>query len=213
VGTPEERRVLFSDPQVRRWVVSQGEPSGDLEKLLQRRYPKAYALSIAPQEQGHVPRVLEAISEGVVFTTLEHSAAADSMVALRPRLQPVEKAQALVRAFRYMGRPYDFNFDFQTDSALVCTELVYKAYEPAPGFRGLSWKPEEVVGRTAIPANSIARQFDREPGGQLEMVLFLDGQEKRGTAVEASVEEFRQSWKRPKWHVLVQEKRVPRKGP
>jgi hypothetical protein len=206
VGTPDERRARFGGPEVRRWVIGQGEASGDLERLLRSRYPKAYALAIAPQEHGHVPRVLEAISEGVVFTTLEHSAAADSVVALRPHLEPVEKAQALVRAFRYMGRPYDFNFDFQTDSALVCTELVYKAYEPAPGFRGLRWKPEEVMGRTAIPANSIARQFAEDPNGQLAMVLFLDGQERRGTAVEAGVEEFRRSWRRPKWHVLVQPK-------
>ncbi len=213
VGTPEERRGLSGDPQVRRWIVSQGEPSGDFEKLLQRRYPKAYALAIKPQEHGHLPRVLEAISEGVVFTTLEHSAAADSMVVLRPRLQPVEKAQALLRAVRYMGRPYDFNFDFQTDSTLVCTELVYKAYEPAPGFHGIHFNPEEVMGRTAIPANSIARQFDEEPGKQLEMVLFLDGQEKRGTAVEAGVAEFRKSWKRPKWHVLVQAQEETQGGP
>ncbi|HEX6904867.1 MAG TPA: YiiX/YebB-like N1pC/P60 family cysteine hydrolase [Thermoanaerobaculia bacterium] len=204
VGTPAERRARFVGPEVRRWVISQGEPSGDLERLLKSRYPKAYALALQPQEHGHVPRVLEAISEGVVFTTLEHSAAADSMVALRPRLSQLDKARALVRAFRYVGRPYDFNFDFQTDSALVCTELVYKAYEPAPGFPGLTWKPEEVVGRTAIPANSIARQFAQDGGRQLTMVLFLDGQEKRGTAVEAGVEEFRRSWKRPKWHVLVQ---------
>jgi hypothetical protein len=160
-----------------------------------------------------VPRVLEAISEGVVFTTLEHSAAADSIVALRPRRDPVEKAQALLRAFRYMGRPYDFNFDFQTDSALVCTELVYKAYEPAPGFKGVRWKLEEVVGRTAIPANSMARQFDEDPDGPLEMVLFLDGQERRGLAVESSVAEFRRSWRRPKWHVLVQSTKVARGGP
>jgi hypothetical protein len=60
------------------------------------------------------------------------------------------------------------------------------------------------MGRTAIPANSIAHQFAEDPSGQLAMVLFLDGQERRGTAVEASVEEFRRSWQRPKWHVLVQ---------
>jgi permuted papain-like amidase YaeF/Yiix C92 family enzyme len=206
VGTPAERRAVFGGPEVRRWVQAQGETSGDLERLLQSRYPKAYALAVAPQEHGHVPRVLEAISEGVVFTTLEHSFDADSAVALRPRLQPVEKAQALVRAFRYMGRPYDFNFDFQTDSALVCTELVYKSYEPAPGFQGVRWKLEEIMGRTAIPANAIARQFDENPGGPLQMVLFLDGQEKRGVAVESSIQEFRRSWRRPKWHVLVQAK-------
>ena len=207
VGTPEERRAYFDTPEVHRWVISQGEASGDFEKLLQWRYPQAYDLALKPQEEGHVPRVLEAISEGVVFTTLEHSAAADSMAALRPRLDRAEKAQALLRAFRYMGRPYDFNFDFQTDSALVCTELVYKSYEPTPGFRGVRLELEEIVGRTAIPANSIARQLDdemRHGVPQLDMVLFLDGQEKLGKAVEADVDELRRSWQRPKWHVITQ---------
>lgn len=207
VGTPEERRAVFGDPEVRRWVQAQGEPSGDFEVLLHNRYPKAYPLALRPQEEGHVPRVLEAISEGVVFTTLEHSASADSMVALRPRLARAEKAQAILRAFRYVGRPYDFDFDFQTDSALVCTELVYKAYEPTPGFRGLYLKLEEIVGRTAIPANSIARQLDdelRAGAPQFDMVLFLDGQERLGKAVEASLDDFRRSWRRPKWHVIAQ---------
>ena len=39
---------------------------------------------------------------------------------------------------------------------------------------------------------------------QLDMVLFLDGREKLGKAVEASVDELRQSWRRPKWHVITQ---------
>ncbi len=207
VGTPEERRAYFDDPEVHRWVISQGEQSGDFEKLLQWRYPQAYARALEPHEEGHVTSVLEAMSEGVVFTALEHSAAADSMAALRPRLERAEKAQALLRAFKYVGRPYDFDFDFQTDSALVCTELIYKSYEPTPGFRGVRLELEEIVGRTAIPANSIARQLDdemRHGVPQFDMVLFLDGQEKLGKAVEASVDELRRSWQRPKWHVIVQ---------
>jgi len=207
IGTPEERRAFFDDPEVHRWVIAQGEPSGDFEALLRSRHPRAHALSLAPQEEGHVTRVLEAISEGVVFTTLEHSAAADSMAALRPHLERAEKAQALLRAFQYVGRPYDFNFDFQTDLALVCTELVYKSYEPAPGYRGIHLQLEEILGRTAIPANSIARQLDEELARgtpQFVMVLFLDGQEKTGTAVEAGLDEFRRSWRRPKWHVIQQ---------
>jgi hypothetical protein len=152
--------------------------------------------------------VIEAISEGVVFTTLEHSAGADSVVVLRPRLARREIAAAIARAFAYAGRPYDFDFDFRTDSALVCTELVYKAYEPAPGTAGLRLRLEEILGRTAIPANAIARQFDEEQAAgapQLDFVAFLDGQEKLGVAVEAGTEEFRRSWRRPKWHVLVQD--------
>lgn len=37
------------------------------------------------------------------------------------------------------------------------------------------------------------------------VVAFLDGQEKAGVAVEAGVAECRGSWRRPKWHVLIQD--------
>jgi len=35
-------------------------------------------------------------------------------------------------------------------------------------------------------------------------VTFLDGFERGRKAVEADLEQFRQSWRRPKWHVLTQ---------
>jgi len=120
----------------------------------------------------------------------------------------MEKARALFSAFRYVGRPYDFDFDFRTDSALVCSELVFKAYEPSQGYRGLKLPLSEIVGRPVCPPNDIARLFDTEAGSeekQLELVLFLDGNEATGKSVEAGEEAFRQSWKRPKWHVFVQE--------
>lgn len=207
VGTPEERRAFFDVEEVRRLVVSRGEPSGDLERLLERSFPAARAAQLLPPEHGQAQRVIEAISEGVVFTTIEHSLAADSVVVLRPRLPRSAIALALERAWGYAGRPYDFDFDFQTDSALVCTELVYKAFEPSAAAPGLRLALEEIVGRTAIPANAIARQFDAQfgtPETQFDFIAFLDGQEKTGVAVDASVEEFRKSWRRPKWHILVQ---------
>lgn len=211
IGSAPERRAYFDDVEVRAWVKQQGITDGDFEKLLAQRYPQAYATSLTLQEHEHVPRVLEAISEGVSFTTLEHSAAADSLVTLRPRLSKREQAFAILRAFGYAGRPYDFDFDFQTDASLVCTELVYKAYEPTPDFKGLRMQPQEIVGRLAIPANDIARDFDRDyqtPQQQWDMVIFLDGEERKKRAVGASVESFRTSWQRPKWHILLPTKQT-----
>lgn len=208
IGTPQERAPYFNDPESRAWVRTQGESSGDLEKLLRARYPKAAETSVKEQEHGHVPRVIEAISEGVSFTSIEHAADGDSLVVLRPRLGKTEKATALLRAFGYAGRPYDFDFDFRTDSALVCTELVFKSYEAAAGMRGLSFPLVDVMGRVATPANEMARQFDQQYGTaaqQTDFILFLDGQESRRNAVNASLDAFRQSWRRPKWHVLVQD--------
>ena len=208
IGTPEERRAYFDDAGVEAWLADQPEAATDLDALLETRFPGAYALSLIPQDDGHTPRVLEAISEGVVFTTLEHSADADSVVVLRPRLPRKEKAMAIAQAFHYSGRPYDFNFDFLTDAELVCTELVAKSFEPRDGMSGLEFPLVKIAGRYATPANVIARQFDEHYGTehqQFDFVLFLDGYERKGEAVAADVEAFRKSWQRPKWHIVIQD--------
>lgn len=208
IGTAAERSAFFADAEVRTWVEKLGEASGDFNALLKSRYAVTWETSNRPQEHEHTPRVLEAMSEGVSFTTLEHSAACDALAVLRPKLSKVEKAQAILRAFHYSGRPYDFNFDFGTDAELVCTELIYKAYEPARGFTGLTLPTVEMLGRKVAPANEFVKQFDAQAitgKQQFELVRFLDGSERMKRAKEATLEEFRASWKRPKWHVLTRE--------
>lgn len=208
IGDPETRKKYFDDPEVTAWVRAQGQADGDFEKLLESRYPQAYATSLKPLEDSHIPRVIEAIGEGVSFTTLEHSAAADSVAALRPRLSRKEKAVAIFRSFLYSGRPYDYEFDFMTDSAIVCTELVWKSYQSCPDSRGLNFPMLNILGRLATPANELVRQFDVSfgtPEQQFDLVAFLDGDEKARRANESTLDEFRKSWERPKWHVLAPE--------
>ncbi|MBI5446906.1 MAG: protein tyrosine phosphatase [Deltaproteobacteria bacterium] len=207
VGTPAERAALFRrDPDTARWVTDQGFSDGDFEHLLQARYPVAHAASLR-EEHGAPPRILEAVSQGVIFTTIEHSAGADSLGVLRPNLPFVARAQALERAFHCAGRPYDFNSDFDTDSSLVCSELVYKAYEPAPGRPGVRFPVSRVLGRTVSTPNEMVRALSAEwegPTPQCTFVLFLDGIEKERRALEASPAEFAKSWRRPNWHILLQ---------
>ena len=134
IGTPEERHAFFDDESVHKWVQSQDKKASDFEELLRSRFPEACRQMLTHQDPPTYPgqtepatdpvRIIEAISEGVSFHSLEHSAACDSLVVLRPRLSKTERALALVRAFAYAGRPYDFDFDFSTDAKLVCTELV-----------------------------------------------------------------------------------------
>lgn len=208
IGTPGERREYFAEAEVNAWVRQQGQADGDFEALLRRRYTQAHSTSLRPQEVGHVTRVLEAMSEGVSFTSLEHSADCDALAVLRPRLPKREKAAALLRAFHYAGRPYDFDFDFSTDAELVCTEVVYKAYEPGREMRGLDFPLVEMLGRKVLPANLMAKQFDVQFGGaeqQMDMILFLDGREREKRAVEGSLAAFRESWRRPKWHIVTQD--------
>ena len=207
LGTPEERRTWFDTPEVHAWVQGQGVADGQADTLLRTRAPRAYEASLAPDEHGDRYRVIEAMSEGVVFTSLAHSAGADSLAVLRPRLSKVDVLQALLQALGYQGRPYDFNFDFRSDETLVCTELVYKSYSPRAGQAGLALPLHSVMGRPVVTANDIAEQFDQnfdKPGQQFDLVWFLDGQQRTGQAEEADLARFRASWRRPKWHIVTQ---------
>jgi hypothetical protein len=209
IGDREKRREFFETGEVERWVEGQAVEGGSFEELLEKKYPDAHRLSNEADEEGHIPRVIEAVGKGVILTSFEHSGSADSMAVLRPRLAPKEKAKVLLRAFHYNGRPYDFQFDFMTDAEIVCSELVFKAYEPTDGFRGLRLPLKNILGRMVMPPNEFARIFDEQmdsDSSQFDLVAFLDGFEKGGQAIESSVEEFRKSWRRPKWHVVVQEK-------
>lgn len=205
IGTPDERRAMFNEPETREWVKSQGEPSGELERLLAARHPDAWKRS-GTREHGDPRRVLEAIGEGVSFTSLEHSAAADSLGVLRPRLTVRDRAIAIVRAFGYVGRPYDFEFDFVSDDKLVCSELVYKAYEPGESMKGLNLELHEIAGHRVMPPTEIVSQWSREATSgksQFDFVLFLDGTERGRTATRATEAALRESWKRPKWHIVT----------
>lgn len=207
IGTPDERRKYFNTPEVMEWVKSHDQSYADIEKLLSEKYPKTYAQSLLPHENNHITRVIEAKGEGVIFTSLEFSADADSLVVLRPKLSKKIKALAVFRALHFYGRPYDFNFDFLTDAALVCSEVVYKAYSPSKTSEGLHLPLDEVLGRKVLSPNNIARLFDEEydANPQLDFVLFLDGNEKTNKATRENAEIFRKSWARPKWHIVIKD--------
>jgi len=207
IGTAEERRAWLGDALTQEWVRTNGVSNGDIEALLMAQHGEAYRRSLQADDGGPF-RVIEAMSEGVVFTSFEHSAACDSLAVLRPRVANPVRAQAILRAFAMHGRPYDFDFDFRTDAAIVCTELVCKAYEPGSATRGrsLRFPVSEILGRQVVPANEMVRTFDSEFGlfeRQLELIAFLDGNLAVGQAVPADADAFRASWRRPKWHLLA----------
>jgi hypothetical protein len=200
LGEPDKLRRFFDDPDVRAWVAAEtGEPL-DLATMLERRHGRAWQ-SYVGGTAGDAYRVIEAVSEGVVFSTLDHCAG-DYLAALRPRLDKRAKAQAVAAAFAHFDKPYDFDFDFATDHALVCTELVWRAYRPAQGKRGFDIPLVELAGRWTLPANEIAAHYARQhgrDGADLDFVLFVDAREKLRKAFLSTEAAFRASAERSKW--------------
>lgn len=102
---------------------------GDLERMGIGQHPHVRKhLSAIPADGGQFGYVLEAISPGVLVNPLERCLYADHVVVLRPNVTATDMQEALVAAFGHVGKPYDFEFDFNVTSRLVCTELVYRSF-------------------------------------------------------------------------------------
>ncbi|MBP9750109.1 MAG: hypothetical protein KBD21_05265 [Candidatus Pacebacteria bacterium] len=161
------------------------------------RYPDVYAKYNTPDTQKGPLSVIEAIEQGVVLQSMSVSADADHVVVLRPLRTKRDVFLALEKAFAHVGKPYDFNFDFDTRDALVCSELVYDAYFPRPPEKaGLTFGTSLVNGRKIVSPMDMAHKYVDERESQeaeLSFVYFLRGNEDLGVARVATEEEFLES--------------------
>jgi len=194
IGSLEHMDRQFADLEL-----LQGMTASEYIKM---QYPAVYDALTEPDADGFVKRVIEAKRPGVVLFSLEESANADALGVVRPNIPKSEVFGAILTAFSHFGKPYDFNFDFTTDNALVCSELIYKAFERASDIH---FDPMYMNGRLLLSPNDIAKKFDAEYDAtrqELQFILFLDANESEGRVEEKDAEAFRESWKRPKWQML-----------
>ena len=179
VGTPDERTQLFG---------------ADFERRLRDVAPQRYA----ELANGNV---IEAVGQGVVINTFEKAADADYLAVIRPRVDGTVKSEAIARAFAMTGLPYDFEFDFVTDDRVVCSELVFKAYE-----QRLDLPVPRYAGRSVATPNDFARWFDERFDATkrgADFIVFLDGHAHSRSATIENADAFRQSWRRPRWHSIA----------
>lgn len=203
IGTPDERVKYFkNDSLVNQWITDKN--GNDFNNLLKSTYPSAY-FSSTKLQNNNPPSVIESVEEGVTFNTLRQSAFCDGIVILRPKLSKIEKAHAIYNAYNYAGCPYDYNFNFLTDSSLICTELIYKSFESNEYGNGLSFNVNDVRNRKLFTANDMAKEFDNEyetNKNQFDFVVFYDVSEKNHMAILSNLDNFRNSWKRSKFYFL-----------
>ncbi len=198
VGTPAELDAAF-DQEAR--AATDGLPPSE---YLKKRHPEAAARLAQNDAEGHAPRVIEAVGQGVILSSLEHSAHADYVAALRPRLSAADRLASVMAAFEHLGKPYDYDFDFVTDETVVCSELVFKALQPNETKGGIAFELTKTSGRLVLPPNNIAMKYDQEadsPERSLDFVAYYEGSEEEQRAIERSEPDFRKSWRRPKWDV------------
>lgn len=119
-------------------------------------------------------QIIEALRSGVQLSTLDEFMNIDDFVILRPifKEKEGEKAftkEALIMAFRQLGKKYDFNFDVNTTDKIVCSELAYVS------FPSIDWPTQKTLGRHNISPDNVAKlAWNNLP---LELILFYhDGQ-------------------------------------
>ena len=126
----------------------------DLEGLGIAGYPfvQKHWAELAAQDRG-LGCVIEAISPRVQIQSLEKALYADHVVVLRPALAAEQVAGAVAEAFGHVGKAYDFEFDFNISTRLVCTELIYRCYHHRGG---MEFPLIKRLGRYTLTGDDIA---------------------------------------------------------
>lgn len=116
--------------------------------------------------------VLESRKDGVRLRPLTDTLSVDKFVVLRPNLAPDIVHQAIGRALQHQGKMYNFDFDFFNSDRVVCTELVYRAYD---GLDGVRFPLSERAGRKTLSAEDLL-DFSVESGVFSPVAVFgVDG--------------------------------------
>ena len=96
--------------------------------------------------------VLEALKDGVRLRPLSETLAVDTFVILRPNLEHGSINRAVERAMQHEGKMYNFDFDFFNSDRIVCTEVIYRAYD---GLEDLAIPLCERAGRKTFSAEDL----------------------------------------------------------
>jgi len=112
--------------------------------------------------------VLEARKDGVRLRPLNDTLCVDTFVVLRPNLGADSIRQAIERALLHQGKMYNFDFDFFSSDRIVCTEVVYRAYD---GLEDLQFQLNERAGRKTLSAEDLL-DFALDTGAFTPVAIF-----------------------------------------
>ena len=96
--------------------------------------------------------VLEAKKDGVLLRPLRETLAVDAFAVIRPNLAAENVRTAVERAMLHEGKMYNFDFDFFNSDRVVCTELIYRAYD---GLENVKFPLYERAGRKTLSAEDL----------------------------------------------------------
>ena len=202
LGSYKQLIDYAADPTVTDYYRQLDCTYSDFDNYMKNKYPESWDLYKIGDSDNQPFVYLEAIAEGVTLNTAKNSIGhCDYAAVLRPRLPKELIVKAVERAVAKHGKPYDYDFDFRKNSALVCSGLIYQAYQKDSDFAGLNFTTSKVAGNIVMPPNLIAEKYqnDKAKAKELELIIFYDSNDER--AFRSSEDEFVKLQKRPEWHL------------
>jgi len=118
---------------------------------------------------GH--KVIEALRPGVQINSLEHFLNIDDLAVLRDKNSVDDNGNLkhhILKAFAQIGKEYDFNFDVETNTKIVCSELAFVVYD------NYDWPIDKVAGRYTISPDHVGDKA-RGNGEFFPVMLYHDG--------------------------------------
>ncbi|MBA4386508.1 MAG: hypothetical protein C0404_00925 [Verrucomicrobia bacterium] len=161
VGTPGQRAALglTADKMT-------GIPAPKQAKLAEH-------LKTGKLETGYEADVIEAVSEGVIFNSLDYllKTHINRMTVIRPRVSQDERIQAVGNAFLLLGSMYDFDFDFADNSYQCCTEVIYRSYNKRGG---IDFKLVPRMAVQTLAADDIVDYYLAAKEPQFDFILYAE---------------------------------------
>jgi hypothetical protein len=134
-------------PELKRLGVWQELPRIEANARSNLGYEGPSFRTLIERDQG----VLEALRSGVRLNRFASFLNIDDLAIIRSnRLSDGQKKDYLLRAFKQVGKKYDFNFDVETDRQIVCSELAFVVYDD------LDWSVSSSMGRYAVSPDQVA---------------------------------------------------------
>lgn len=144
------------------------------------------ALDVEQAHEGGSADLVEAVAEGVKYSHLDHilDTHVNRLAVLRPPLEDADRAAALSEVLTYVGVPYDFRFDFEDASAVVCSELVQRGFDR----RGpISFPMATRLGKPTFSPDDIARMSLAESGTALMTPVLLAEEDTEAGEAQAAL--------------------------
>ena len=116
--------------------------------------------------------IVEALRSGVELNSYKHFTQVDDFALLRQneKWEQVDAGEHIVRALSQVGKAYDFEFDVETPTAIVCSELHYTV------FRNLTFNTTNILNRNTISVDQVS--YQGYSGSKFTPhILYIDGVE------------------------------------